>query len=71
MQGNLSISCNKYLRTKYVYTQGNYRNKQDWVNKTGMKKSGKWATDLEVFATALLFKIDIWVFLGPSGTRWV
>ena len=65
------MSCNKYLRTKYVYTQGNYRNVQDWVNKTGMRKSGKWATDLEVFATALLFNIDIWVFLGPLGTRWI
>ena len=71
MLGDLSMSCNKYLRTKYVYTQGNYRNVQDWVNKTGMRKSGKWATDLEVFATALLFNIDIWVFLGPLGTRWI
>ena len=71
MIGHLSMSCNKYLRTKYVYTQGIYRNAQDWVNKTGMRKSGKWATDLEVFATALLFNIDIWVFLVPLGTRWI
>ena len=39
MLGKLSMSCNKYLRTKYVYTQGNYRNVQDWVNKMGMNKN--------------------------------
>ena len=70
MLGKLSMSCNKYSRTKYVYTQGNYRNVQDWVNKMGMNKNEKWATDLEVFATALLFNIDIWIYLGPLGTRW-
>ena len=64
MLGKLRKSCNKYLLTKYVYTQGNYRNVQDWVNKMGMNKNRKWATDLEVFATALLFNIDIWGFLG-------
>ena len=38
-------------------TQSNFRNVQDWVNKTEMDKIGKWATDyLEVFATALLLK---------------
>ena len=43
---------------------------QDWFNKRGMSRPGTWATDLEIFATALLFKIDIWVFLGQEGTRW-
>ena len=71
MLGDLSMGSNKYLRTKYVYTQGNYRSVQDWVNKTGMRKSGKWATDLEVFANALLFNIGIWVLWGPLETRWV
>ena len=36
-----------------------------------MRKNGKWAADLEVFATALLFNIDIWVLFGPLGQRWV
>ena len=35
-----------------------------------MNRLRKWATDLEVFATALLLKTDIWVFWGPTGTRW-
>ena len=71
MLGRLKSSCNKFLSTKYVYQQSNYRTVQDWVNKTGMNQNGKWATDLEVFATALLFNIDIWVYLGSAGTRWV
>ena len=71
MLGKLKTSCNKFLRTKYVYQQSNYRSVQDWINKTGMNKDGKWATDLEVFATALLLNIDIWVYLGSAGTRWV
>ena len=71
MLGKLSMSCNNFLRTKYVYTQGNYRSVKDWVNKTLMNKVGSWATDLEIFATFLLFNIDIWAYLGPSGTRWV
>ena len=37
----------------------------------GINRAGKWATDLEVFATSLLFNIDIWVYLGQFGTRWV
>ena len=67
--GRLKNSCDAFLRTKYVYQQSNYRSVKDWVNKTGMDKNGKWATDLEVFATALLFETDIWVYLGPEGTR--
>ena len=51
--------------------QGNYRNVRDWVNKTGMNRLGSWATYLEVFAASLLFNVDMWAFLGPSGTRWV
>ena len=56
MLGKLSMSCNNFLRTKYVYTQGNYRSVKDWGNKTSMNKVGSWATDLEIFATSLLFK---------------
>ena len=67
----LKVDCNTFLRSKCVYQQGNYRNIQDWVNKTRMNKIGSWATDLEIFATALLLKTDIWVFLGQGGTRWV
>ena len=37
----------------------------------GINKVGKWATDLEVIATSLLFNIDIWMYLGPLGTCWV
>ena len=54
MLGKLSANCNIFLRTKYIYTQGNYRNVQDWINKMGINRAGKWATDLEVFATSLL-----------------
>ena len=53
MLGKLFANCNKYLRTKHIYTQGNYRNIQDWVNKMGVNKVGKWATDLRIFATSL------------------
>ena len=62
MLGKLFTNCNKFLRTKYIYiyTQGNYRNFQDWVNKMGINRTGKWATDLEVFATSLL----IYRYLG-------
>ena len=59
MFGRLKNSCDTFLRTKYVCQQSNYRSVKDWVNKTGMDKNGKWATDLEVFATALLFETDI------------
>ena len=58
-----------YLKSKCVYRHSNYRNIQDWVNKTGMSRLS-WATDLELFASALLFRIDIWVFWGQEGTRW-
>ena len=70
MLNKLRNSCNEFLKTKFVYQSSNYRNIQDWVNKRGMSRPGTWATDLEIFATALLFKIDIWVFLGQEGTRW-
>ena len=71
MLAKLIITVTLFLRTKYVYTQGNYSNARDWMNKTGINRLGSWATDLEVFAASLLLNIDILVFLGPSGTRWV
>ena len=64
-------TCNKFLSSKCEYKEGNYRNIQDWANKTRMNKIGSWATDVEIFATALLLETDIWVFLGQGGTRWV
>lgn len=62
MLGKLKTSCDKFLRTKYVYQQSNFRAVQDWINKTGMHRDGQWATDLEIFATALLLNIDIWTY---------
>ena len=36
-----------------------------------INRVGKCSTDLEVFATSLLFNIDIWVYLRHFCTRWV
>ena len=33
MLGKLSANYNKFLRTQYIYTQGNYRNIPDWLIK--------------------------------------
>ena len=61
---DISWCTNTIVQAVYIHTQGNYGNVQDWVNKMGIDRTGKWATDLEVFATSLLFNIDIWVYLG-------
>ena len=36
-----------------------------------MRRNCKWGTDVEIFAAALLFKTDIWVFSSDIGGRWM
>ena len=56
----------KYIQTS-TYSAINYRNVSDYIAKSGMRRNCKWGTDVEIFAAALLFKTDIWVFNSVIG----
>ena len=49
----------------------NYRNVSDYIAKSGMRRNCTWGTDVEIFAAALLFKTDIWVFSSDIGSKWM
>ena len=36
-----------------------------------MRRNCTWGTDMELFAAALLFKTDIWVFSSDMGNKWM
>ena len=36
-----------------------------------MRRDKIWGTDLELFACALLFKTDIWIYTSDMGNKWM
>ena len=63
--GKLAQVCEKFIGCKFPKTVINYRSIKNYIIKSNMQVNKIWGTDLELFAVALLFRTDIWVF-----TRW-
>ena len=49
----------------------NYRNIKDYITKSNMRGAKTWGTYLELFAAALIFKTDIWVYTNDMGNKWM
>ena len=71
MVGKLKVACNKFIVLKFPMRAINYRNVSDYVTKTNMRRNCTWGTDVELFAAALLFQTDIWVFSSDIGKKWM
>ena len=71
MVGKLKDACNKFIVNKFPKSAINYRNVSDYIVKTSMRRNYTWGTDEELFAAALLFRTDIWVFSSDIGNKWI
>ena len=60
---------------KFIMDHNTYLNEdgEKYLMRTGMKRHRVWATDQEIWATAQLFKCDIYVWhpLGKKGLQWL
>ena len=67
----LKVACNKFIVNTFPMSAINNRNASEYVAKTNMKWNYTWGTDVELFASALLFQTDIWVFCSDIGKKWM
>ena len=71
MVGKLKVACNKFIVNKFLMSAINYKNVSDYIAKINMRRKRTWGTDVELFAAAVLFQTDIWVFSSDIGKKWM
>ena len=71
MVGKLKEACNKFIVNRFSNSVINYRNVADYVVKSTMKRNSTLGTNVELFATALLLQLDIWIFSSDMGNKWL
>ena len=69
IMGRLVQVCDKFIKHKYPKTVINYRSTKN-ICKSNMQRDNTWGSGLELFAAALFFRTDIWVFTSDIGNKW-